>query len=50
MDLPVLSAACERPGPTRNAIKCPDSIHFVHAYYTQFVMPEYLNRTVPRYI
>ena len=23
MDLPVLSAPCERQGPTRNAIKCP---------------------------
>jgi hypothetical protein len=39
----VLSAACERQGPTRNAIECPKTIHLVHAYYTHIFMPEYLN-------
>ena len=37
-------------GPTPNAIKCPNSIHLVHAYYTQFLIPEYLNKTVPQYL
>jgi hypothetical protein len=35
MELPVLSVDCERQGPTRNAIKCPRTIHLVHAYFTR---------------
>ena len=45
ISLLALSIACERQGPTRNAIKCPKTIHLVHAYYTHISTPEYLNRT-----
>ena len=48
MELPVLSAACERHGPTRNAIECPKTIHSVHAYYTHIFIPEYLIRIIFR--
>src|ERR1035441_8715810 len=50
MALPVLSAACERQGPTRNAIECLKTIHLVHAYYTHIFIPEDLNGTVFRYL
>ena len=43
MDLLVLSAACERQGPTWNAIKCPKTIHLVHTYCTHIFVPEYLH-------
>ena len=46
MELPVLSAASERQGPTWNAIKCPKTIHLLHAYYTHILIPEYLNRLI----
>lgn len=50
MDLPVLSAACERQGPTRGAIICPNSIHLVHAYYTHILIPEYPNKIILGYL
>ena len=34
MELLVLSADCERHGPTGIAMKCPKTIHLVHAYFT----------------
>ena len=46
MELPVLSAASERQGPTWNAIKCPKPIHLVHAYCTHILTPEYLNSLI----
>ena len=49
MYLPVLSAACERQGPTWNAIKCPKTIHLVHTYCTHIFVPEYLHWSFRNY-